>query len=99
MSGIGDTLTTWDGSRNITPPTLEATLVRIADALDRAYPPRAMIVPRVNELFDGPQSDPVEFVMDLWGETREDAEKIVATTKPQEDSEQPFYNASNWVKN
>ena len=58
-------------------------LQRIADALDRAYPP-APSHPRVDELFDDPKVDPVAFVMDLWGETRTDAEQIVATTVTQE---------------
>jgi hypothetical protein len=68
----------------------QKALIRIADALDRAYPP-APVHARVDELFDDPKSDPVAFVMDLWGEKREDAEKIVASCQapPQEELTSP----------
>ena len=58
-------------------------LERIADTLDRAYPKAS--VPPVGLLFDDPKADPVNFVIETWGETRKDAEAIVATTVPQED--------------
>lgn len=66
-------------------------LERIADALDRAYPrvPKPAY-PRASELFEDPNSDPVGFVMDLWGHTRAEAEEIIATTKAQEE-ESPVY--------
>lgn len=67
----------------------EMLLGRIADALDRAYPEVAAI-PLVSELFGDPKADPVGFVMNLWGETRADAEAVVATTLAQDDvTDQP----------
>jgi hypothetical protein len=61
-------------------------LERIAEALDRAYP--KVSVPPVGLLFDDPKADPVNFVIETWGETRADAEAIVATTVPQESDEE-----------
>jgi hypothetical protein len=66
--------------------TTNVLLTRIADALDRAYPPVSH--PPVAYLFDDPKVDPVIFIMETWGETRENAEKVVATTRAQ-DTDQP----------
>lgn len=76
-------------------------LLRIADALDRAYPPQLKPThPPVGLLFDDPKVDPVAFVMDMFGETRADAEAIVATTLPQEDSDHQLSpHTLAWLKN
>jgi hypothetical protein len=56
------------------------SLARIADALERAYPPP----PVVSEPLGDPDiavHDPVKFMMENFGDTSEDAEKIAASIK------------------
>ena len=67
---------------------LLSVLTRIADALEGGKSQ----YPAADKLFSDAKTDPVEFVMNFWGESRESAEAIVkAAGSPRpEDEDVPW---------